>query len=102
MNSRLLVIASALVLGACNTMKNADRNVEINHGSVENPAADDQPTRGPARKIPPPTATGNSSSPAIPGPTQNNTGAAATTTQDRWNSSPPNNAVPSAAPPNQQ
>jgi hypothetical protein len=98
----VVIIAAALVLAACATMRNADRNVEINQGRVENPAADEQPTRGPARKVPPPAATGTSTSPAVPGPTQNNTGAAATTTQDRWNSAPPNNSLPSAAPPNQQ
>ena len=102
MNLRPLAIAAALLLSACATMRNADRNVEINNGSVENPAADNQPHNGPARKAAPASAEGTSHSPAVPGPTQNNTGASATTTQDRWNSSPPNNAVPSAAPPNQQ
>jgi hypothetical protein len=99
---RPLAIVAALLLSGCATMRNADRNVEINNGRVENPAADDQPTHGTARKVPPPSVEGMSRSPEVPGPTQNNTGPAATTTQDRWNSSPPNNAVPSAAPPNQQ
>jgi hypothetical protein len=102
MDLRPLAIVCALLLGACATMRNADRNVEINHGTVDNPAADNQPGNGPARKVPPPSAEGTSRSPAVPGPTQNNTGTSATTTEDRWNSSPPNNAVPSAAPPNQQ
>jgi hypothetical protein len=104
MNPRSLAIVSALLLTACATMKNADRDVEINKkiGNVEDPSADSQPSNGTARKVPPPSAEGTSRSPAVPGPTQNNTGASATTTQDRWNSSPPNNAVPSAAPPNQQ
>jgi hypothetical protein len=102
MDLRTLAIAIGLLLSACSTMRNVDRNVEINNGSVENPAADNQPSNGPARKVPPPSAEGTSRSPAVPGPTQNNSGASATTTEDRWNSSPPNNAVPSAAPPNQQ
>ena len=102
MDLRPLAIFGALLLSACATMRNADRNVEINNGNVENPAADSQPSNGTARKVPPPGAEGTSRSPVVPGPTQNNTGTSATTTQDRWNSSPPNNAVPSAAPPNQQ
>jgi hypothetical protein len=99
----MIIFAGSILLTACSTMHNADRNVEINSGSVENRAADDQPSKGPARRAPPPANTeGTATSPAVPGPTQNNTGAATTTTQDRWNSSPPNKTVPSAAPPNQQ
>jgi hypothetical protein len=98
----LVWIAALALFSGCNTMKNADRNVEINHGRVEDTSTAEQPSNGPARKIPVPGTTGTSVSPAVPGPTQNNAGAAATTTEDRWNSAPPNNSVPSASPPNQQ
>src|SRR5690242_1197692 len=97
------MLAASVLLAACSTMHNVDRNVEINSGRVENPAADDQPSKGPARRAPPPAnAEGTAASPPVPGPTQSNSGAATTTTQDRWNSSPQNKTLPSAAPPNQQ
>jgi hypothetical protein len=81
----------------------AERNVVINHGSVEHRGVDDQPNNGPARRAsPPPTPEATATTPVVPNPTQSNTGVSTTVTQDGWNSSPPNKTVPSASPPNQQ
>jgi hypothetical protein len=106
MKTRLLTAATmlgmVLIVSGCNTPPRNERNVEIGHDNVSTPSADADPTRGPARKVPQPGDQGPSNTATVPNPTQENTGANATTTQDRWNSAPPNNTVPSAAPPNQQ
>lgn len=106
MNPRLLAGATMLgiILGVsgCASPPRNERNVEIGRDNAAAPSTDTAATRGPARKVPQPGEEGPSSTATVPNPTQENTGASATTTQDRWNSAPPNNTMPSAAPPNQQ